>query len=50
MKIGIIGCGVMGGAIAGFLHGEELIGYDTNYEKVEALGIRVVDSVEALVI
>jgi len=39
----------MGGAIAGFLHGEELIGYDTNYEKVEALGIRVVDSVEALV-
>ena len=47
--VGIIGCGVMGSAIAGFLPGEKLVGFDNNREKVEALGISVADSVEALV-
>lgn len=49
MKIGIIGCGVMGGAIARFLHGKDLVGFDPNREKVEALGIKVADSAELLV-
>lgn len=39
----------MGSAIAGFLPGKELVGFDTNHEKVEALGIPVADSVDALI-
>ena len=49
MKIGIIGCGVMGSAIAKSLSGNDLVGFDTNCEKVEALGIKSVGSIPALV-